>query len=128
MSRVFLGSALFVAAALLAVAGSPQAQKADTPPDSAAQSIKAEVRGVLHFEAGHTYYVSVKSAEKPDRETRVWLWISEDKVMVRQLENLTDKPVLVEGNLEQMPANMQASVPPEGMYLSHFEIKGRAAK
>ncbi len=92
-------------------------------PDSA-QSIHAVVVGVLHFKpGGHGYYISVKSAEDAEREYRVWLHISEDKALVRQLESLTDKAVRAEGALEQMPENIHASVPPNGMYMSKFEIK-----
>jgi hypothetical protein len=48
--------------------------------------------------------------------------------LVRQLEALTDKQVLAKGNLEQMPEESHATVPPKGMYMSRFEIKGFGAK
>lgn len=122
MSRTLILSAVFGSLSLLAAALSADEPK-DPLPDTS-QSIQAEVTGVLHFLAGHGYYISVKSASDADRETRVWLHISENKILVRQLEGLTDKPVRAKGGLEQMPENSGSSVPPKGMYMSKFDIKG----
>jgi len=83
--------------------------------------IRAEVHGMLHFQEGQGYFISVKSREHRDWENRVWLWISENKVVVRKLQGLMDRNVTVKGELEQMPENIRASVPPHGMYLSHIE-------
>src|ERR1700722_10845780 len=117
-----------VVGALACIASVAWAQEKETPVDKNMDSIKAEVRGILRFEDGRGYFISVKSAEKPERENRVWLWISEDKVTARQLESLKAKEVLAQGNLEQMPEAVHANVPPNGMYLDKFQIKGIAPK
>jgi hypothetical protein len=117
-----------VVGALACIAAVAWAQENERPADKNKDSIKAEVRGILRFEEGRGYFISVKSAEKPERENRVWLWISEDKVTVRQLASLRGKKVLAEGDLEQLPEAVHANVPPNGMYLGKFEIKGVEAK
>jgi hypothetical protein len=96
--------------------------------DMKEQSIKAEVRGTLRFESGRGYFIAVKPANEKEQEMRVWLWISEDKVLVRQLQGLTGKEVIAKGKLGQMPEGVGASVPPLGMYLSRFEIEGAGAR
>jgi hypothetical protein len=90
--------------------------------------IKAEVRGTLRFETGHGYYIAVRSKGEAERETRVWLLICEDKVLVRQLQGLEGKQVRAEGDLEQMPDNVNAGVPPHGLYLGEFKIEGVSDK
>ena len=117
-----------VAAALVCIAAMAWAQETERPSDKNTDFIKADVRGILRFEAGHGYFITVKSDEKPERETRIWLLFGEDKVTARQLEPLVSKQVLAQGNLEQMPEEVHASVPPNGMYLRHFQIKGAGEK
>src|SRR5436190_22702067 len=56
--------------------------------DTKEQGIKAEVRGTLRFESGRGYFIAVKPANKTEQEMRVWLWISEQKRLVRKLEGL----------------------------------------
>jgi hypothetical protein len=90
--------------------------------------IKAEVRGTLQFQQGRGYFIGFKSEGASQREHRVWLRISEDKVLVRRLDGLMGKEVVAKGNLEQMPEDVQASVPPHGLYLQHFEIEAAEAK
>jgi hypothetical protein len=86
--------------------------------------IKAEVTGVLRWrDEGGGYYIAIRPGDDPKRVTRVWLWISEDKVTVRKLEGLTGKEVVARGMLEQLPEGDRALVPPGGMYLSQFEIE-----
>ena len=92
------------------------------------QGIHADVRGTLNFESGRGYFISVKPADKVEQEMRVWLRVSEDKVLVRQLQGLTGKEVIAKGKLGQMPEGVGASVPPLGMYLSRFEIEGAGAR
>jgi hypothetical protein len=53
---------------------------------------------------------------------RVWLWITEDKELVRKLQGLDGKDVLASGKLAQLPEGHKASVPPLGLYMSRFEI------
>ena len=91
--------------------------------DKKEQSIKADVRGTLHFESGRGYFIAVKPATKTEAEIRVWLWISENKVLVRQLQGLNGKEVIASGKLAQLPEGHGASVPPLGLYMSRFEIK-----
>ncbi len=103
------------------------ADEQKAPEDKQEQGIKAEVRGTLHFEMGRGYFISVKSSDKfAERENRVWLSVTESKVLVRKLEGLTGKEVMAKGNLGQMPENARAGVPPLGIYLRlGFEIKGQ---
>jgi hypothetical protein len=89
--------------------------------DKDAGVIKAEVCGTLHFQEGQGYFISVKSRDHPGWENRVWLLISENKVILRQLERLKGRKVMAQGELEQMPENVHASVPPQGIYLNHME-------
>jgi hypothetical protein len=87
-------------------------------------SIKAEVTGVLRWrDEGGGYYIAIRPGDDPKRDTRVWLWISEDKVTARKLEGLKRKHVVARGLLQQLPEGVQALVPPGGMYLSKFEIE-----
>jgi hypothetical protein len=111
---------------LAALAVAPMAP--GSVPGAVEEFIKAEVRGTLRFEAGHGYYISVHSKAEPERETRVWLRISENKVLVRQLQGLMGKHVRAEGNLEQMPDDVQASVPARGLYLLQFQIEEASDK
>jgi hypothetical protein len=105
------------------LSGMPESQA-----DKNAGLIKAEVIGTLHFQQGRGYFISVKSSRNHGWENRVWLWISEEKLLIRQLEGLIEKKVIAKGELEQMPQNVQASVPPQGMYLRKVEIEEAQAK
>jgi len=78
------------------------------------QGIQAEVRGILHFESGRGYFITVKPSDKEGRETCVWLRAAEDKGLVRKLQGLDGKEVIARGNLAQMPQDVGASVPPSG--------------
>jgi len=96
--------------------------------DESTGIIKAEVIGTLHFQEGQGYFISVRSSEHPGWENRVWLWITEDKILVRHLAGLVEKKVIAKGELEQMPENVRAIVPPQGMYLKSVEVEGAVAK
>ncbi len=115
---------LTVAAALALTMSDEPAPQSDTKKDG----IKAEVRGTLRFESGRGYFIAVRPANKTEQEMRVWLWISEDKVLVRKLQGLEGKEVLTTGKLAQLPEGHQASVPPLGLYMSRFEIKEASAR
>ena len=92
--------------------------------DKPEQGIQAEVRGTLHFEAGRGFFVSVKSSDQAEKESRVWLQVAEDKALVRELRELRGKAVIARGKLEQMPGDVGASVPPLGIYLRNgFRIE-----
>jgi hypothetical protein len=93
------------------------------------QGINAEVRGTLHFESGRGYFIAVNPTDRSGREMRVWLQAAESKPLVRLLQGLDGKEVIAKGKLEQMPADVGASVPPLGIYLRHsFEIEHAGAK
>jgi hypothetical protein len=89
--------------------------------DKDAGVIKVEVHGTLHFQEGQGYFISVKSRKHPGWENRVWLLLSENKVILRQLEGLKGRKVVAQGELEQMPDNVRASFPTQGMYLNLME-------
>jgi hypothetical protein len=82
--------------------------------------IGAKVTGILYFEPGHGYFISANP--HADASNRVWLSISEQKMLVRDLENLQGKFVEASGPLKQMSANTKAAIPPLSMYLSDFSI------
>src|SRR5262245_9362671 len=92
------------------------------------QFIRAEIRGLLRScfddrcSEGRGYFVEVVNASFSDQKMRVWLWISEQKVLARRLESILGKTVIVRGNLEQMPAKAGASIPPKAIFISAFEI------
>jgi hypothetical protein len=94
---------------------------ASVAPGENGEVIKAELQGVLHFQEGRGYFIAVKSKVNAGEENRVWLWISENKVLVRQLSELLEKRVIARGELEQMPDKVGASVPPHGMYLTNLQ-------
>ena len=113
-----------VATAALALAMSSAHGDEPKPPDgNKADGIKAEVTGTLRFVSGHGYYISVSPAAKPKESMRVWLYISENKVLVRKLQRLTGKTVMAKGNLAQIPEGHQTSIPPLGMYMGSFKIE-----
>jgi hypothetical protein len=117
---------LAAALALSALSGRGDEQRALA--DKNEQGIKAEVRGTLHFESGRGYFVAIRPADTKGQEMRVWLWISEDKALVRKLQGLDGKDVIVKGELAQQPTGRQSSVPPMGMYMSRFEIEAADAR
>jgi len=93
------------------------------------QGIRAVVRGTLHFESGRGYFITVKTTDKAERKTQVWLRAAEDKDLVRKMQGLNGKEVIARGNLAQMPKDVGANVPPLGIYLQHgFSIEGAGAK
>ena len=63
--------------------------------------IKAEVIGVLGWRDDGGYYVRVRPKSDPKREIRVALMVTEDKILVRQLEGLKGMDVVVKGELLQ---------------------------
>ena len=120
---------LAIAVALVLTMSSGRADEPKPQGDKRAQGIEARVRGTLQFENGHGYFITVKSADKPDQEMRVWLRAAEDKALVRQMQELSGKVVIAKGELAQMPATAQSTVPPLGMYLRHgFTIESAGAK
>lgn len=87
------------------------------------QGIKAEVRGTLRFEMGHGYYILVKGGKKTERETRVWLLIVEDKILVRKLEGLTGKEVIARGILEQTSKEGEYYKPPFSLIMGGGDVR-----
>jgi hypothetical protein len=93
------------------------------------QGIRAEVRGILHFENGAGYFIAVNPTDKAAQATQVWLRAAEDKELVRKMQELDGKEVIAKGNLAQMPKELHASVPPLGIYLEYgFSIERAGAK
>jgi hypothetical protein len=82
--------------------------------------MRANVTGTLYFEPGHGYFISANP--HADASQRVWLFVSEQKSLVRDLENLKGKFVQARGPLEQIPATTKAVFPPYSMCLSDFSI------
>src|SRR6478735_12232661 len=85
--------------------------------------VKAEVRGTLNFREGRGYFVEVPSKDFPKERIEVWLNITGDKVLGRQLQQMTGKTVVVRGRLEQLPSNVTTSIPSKGIYICSFEIE-----
>lgn len=74
------------------------------------------VVGVLRHEHGHGYFVD-------SMPSRVWLYISENKIQVRELQELQGKRVRMKGVIKTMPANSGASVPPGDRYVEEYTIE-----
>jgi hypothetical protein len=112
------------------LAMSPGAADCQGPqPAKAGPGISAEVRGTLRFENGRGYFITVPAEEKGGRQTRVWLQVAEDKVLVRKLQGLDGKDVTAKGKLAQMPKDVGSSVPPLGLYLANgFTIEATKTK
>ena len=87
------------------------------------QFIRTEIRGTLNFREGRGYFVEVPSTSFPNEKTEVWIWISENRRLLRLLESMLGKSVIVRGNLEQMPSTVEAAVPKKGIYVTDFEIE-----
>ena len=120
---------LAVAFVLVLTISPGQADEPKPQGEKRAQGIQAEVRGTLHFENGHGYFVTVKPADKADQEMRVWLRAAEDKALVRKMQELSGKEVVAKGELAQVPATVHSAEPPLGMYLRHgFTIEGAGTK
>jgi hypothetical protein len=118
-----------VAITLVLLMSSGRADEQKAREDKKQQGIQAEVRGTLHFESGHGYFITVKPADMAGREMRVWLRAAEDKVLVRKLQDLDGKEVTARGKLEQMPEEVRSSVPPLSVYLRFgFEIEPTEGK
>ncbi len=83
--------------------------------------IRATVTGVLNFETGYGYFIS--AGPHPDLGHTVWLWIGENKVVTRKLDNLKGYMVDATGKLEQTDPHWRGSIPPLAMYMSDFSIE-----
>lgn len=74
--------------------------------------------GTLRFQAG-CYIIRCANGKV------VWLQISENKILARQMENLAGKTVEAVGELRRMPENVTGSIPKGVMYLANgFTIDG----
>jgi RNA polymerase sigma factor (sigma-70 family) len=67
--------------------------------DKSTGRIDAEVRGVLKFETGRGYVIDTHSGFGYPSGPQVYLVVPENKVKVRQLQGLLDKPVTATGVL-----------------------------
>ena len=87
------------------------------------EGIKATVTGKLQFQEGRGYFILVRDSQR-NWESKVWLRVSENRILINKLQGLIDKTVMANGELGQLPENVTASVPPNGIYLQSFEIEG----
>jgi hypothetical protein len=77
-----------------------------------------QVKGSLGFEPGHGYYVA-----RPDGH-RVWLQVTEAKVLVHDLQTLMGKSVIAEGEVRTVPMNVTMAIPSGSDYLLYgFSIR-----
>jgi len=83
--------------------------------------IQADVTGILYYEPSHGYFISANPNAGPT--DRVWLSISENKVLLRDLEKLKGQFVEAKGLLEQIHPLTKAVFAPYSMYLSDFSIE-----
>jgi len=109
---------LLAALASCSAPAQPPAPAATVEP--ATEPSSPEIVGVLRFEHGRGYFVARERAE------RVWLWISENKILVHQLQELTDQTVSVSGRLGRMPPGSGASVPDGELYLEDITVRAAA--
>jgi len=93
-----------------------------------AGAIKAEVTGILRFENGMGAFISVRYTYEPDRENRVYLRYTEDKVSAKNVDALMGKRVVARGALRQLPEGVRTSVPPHAMYMDQPELEAADAK
>jgi hypothetical protein len=72
-----------------------------------------KIDGVLGFEAGNGYFLEKAGGH------RIWLRPSENKLLVRQLQELLNKPVVVTGELRRIPKNVVTSIPSGADYFAY---------
>jgi len=85
--------------------------------------VKVEVRGTLNFRDGKGYFVEVPSTAFPKESIEIWLDVSEDKLLVRRLQQMMGKTVVVRGQLDELPSNVTTPVPRRRIYIRRFEIE-----
>ncbi len=81
------------------IAPLPASSEQTASPYNAADYVKIEARGMLLFEPGQGYFISIQSGRRVPRDVRLILAMSENKVLVRQLEHLSGHTVLVKGHV-----------------------------
>ena len=79
-----------------------------------------ELTGTLFFENGKGYYLSLGTK---GGKGSVWLMLSENKILVGQLQDLLGSEIKVRGRLQRMPENARGAIPSGALYFSNFEIK-----
>ncbi|HEY9685174.1 MAG TPA: hypothetical protein V6C86_26610 [Oculatellaceae cyanobacterium] len=73
--------------------------------------------GVLRFESPHGYSITENNGH------RIWLQMSEDKILVRRLDSLLSKEITVSGELIQRTEGTQGNFPPGADYFANgFQI------
>jgi len=85
--------------------------------------VKVEVRGTLNFRDGKGYFVEAPSTAFPKESIEIWLDVSEDKLLVRRLQQMMGKNVVVRGQLDELPSNVTTPVPRRRIYIRRFEIE-----
>jgi hypothetical protein len=91
-------------------------------------AIKAEATGMLRFENGVGPYVSVRYADDPERESRVYLRYTEDKISAKKVEALLGKRVVARGALRQLSEDVRTGLPPLAMYMDAPELEAAESK
>lgn len=87
------------------------------------QTGQAHMTGVLGFAAGQGYFLTVDPARNEYRAKRVWLLVSENKVLVGQLDSLRGRRVTIRGDLRRLKDNQQVGAfPARAVYLVDFTI------
>jgi hypothetical protein len=119
--KLFKPSRLILISALLCGLLAQDIARAQAATSRLPNHVYAEVAGVLHFQDGQGYFISVKNDEF-NTENQIWLRISEDKSMVSRLQRLTNKEVIARGSLGQMPDTVNSAVPKGGMYLGDISF------
>ena len=90
--------------------------------------LKAEARGLLIWRDSR-YRVIVQPQERPVKELVLDLWISEDKGLVRRLEDLRGKQVIVSGNVVWVPKGSQVNSDADyTLGFAEFEIRQAPTK
>ncbi len=97
-----------------------------TPQPTLPSDGSTRVSGVLGFEAGRGYFLAVEPSGNPYGAARIWLKMSEDKILVRQLEGLKGQRVGAEGRLRRLPDDvLGAAIPAHAVVLEDFRITSR---
>jgi hypothetical protein len=63
------------------------------------------IHGVIGFESGHGFFIDEHN------DHRIWLQMTESKLLVRDLQGLVNKSAIVTGELRRVPKNVTTSIP-----------------
>jgi hypothetical protein len=80
------------------------------------------IHGVVGFESGRGYFIDEKS------DHRIWLQMTENKLLVRDLQGLMNKSATVTGELRRVPKNVTTSIPAGADYFVYGFTIARQVK